>query len=88
MAVLGDLGRFVLSTSYMKRCIMYWIKLVSMSNHLYPRKCYNMLFQLDEVGEKTWVTCIRVLLYFYGFSSAWEAQSVGDIRTFTDILNQ
>ncbi len=35
----------------MKRCIMYWIKLVSMSNHHYPRKCYNMLFQLDEVEK-------------------------------------
>lgn len=43
VAVLGDLGRFALSTSYMKRCIMYWIKLVSMPDHRYPRKCYNML---------------------------------------------
>ncbi len=51
VAVLGDLGRFILSTSYMKRCIMYWIKLVSMSNHRYPKKCCNMLFQLDEVEK-------------------------------------
>ncbi len=57
-----------------------------MSNYRYPRKCYNILFQLDEVGRKTWVTCIRVLLYFYVFSSAWKAQSVGDIRTITAIL--
>ena len=67
---------------------MYRIKLVSMPNNRYPRKCYNMLFQLDEVGRKTWVTCIRVLLYLNGFSSAWEAQSVGDTRIFTSILNQ
>lgn len=28
------------------------------------------------------------LLYFYAFSSAWEAQRVGDIRAFRAILNQ
>lgn len=67
VAVFGDLDRFVLSISYMKRCTMYWIKLVSMSKHRYPRKLYKMLFQLDEVSRKTWVTCIGVLLYFLIF---------------------
>jgi len=47
-----------------------------------------MLFQFDEVGRNSWVSCIRVLLYLNGLSSAWEAQSVGDIRIFTSILNQ
>jgi len=61
--VLGGLGRFVLSITYMKRCIMYWIKLVSMSNHRYPRKCYNMLFQLDEVGRKTWEFCCIFMVF-------------------------
>lgn len=88
VAVLGDLGRFALSTCYMKRCIMYWVKLVSMLDYRYPKKCYNMLLELDKVGRKTWVTNIKVLLNFYGFSAAWEAQSVGDIRIFTAVLNQ
>ena len=49
-AVLGELGRFTLSVSYMKRCIVYWIKLTSMSEHRYPRKCYNMLLELHTAG--------------------------------------
>jgi len=40
-----------------------------------------MLLQLEEVSRKSWVSCIRVLLYLNGLC-------VGDIRIFTSILNQ
>jgi len=68
VAVLGNLGRLVLSTTIMKRYMMYWMKLVSMSNHCYPRKFYNIHLQLDKVGSKTWVSCIcSVVVVFYVF---------------------
>ena len=47
-AVLGDCGRVPMWIESTKRCIKYWIKILSMPDTRYVKKCYIMLKILDE----------------------------------------
>ena len=40
---LSECGRYPLAVTYMTQCIKYWVRLVQMPNHRYPKQCYNML---------------------------------------------
>ena len=47
-----------------------------------------MLLSLDQQGRQTWATCVKNLLYKYGFGDVWEEQGVGNrivfFREFTE----
>ena len=47
----------------MVRCLTYWIKLLTMETHRYPKQCYIMLKRLDEVGKITWASHVKEMLY-------------------------
>ena len=38
-----------------------------MQEYIYSKQCYFMLNRLDEVGRKTWASCVRELLFSYEF---------------------
>ena len=61
---LGECGRLPLCTKYLSNCVKYWLKLIRMQEYRYPRQCYFMLKRLDEVGRKTWASCVRELPFF------------------------
>ena len=82
---LSECGRYPLSINYMSRCIKYWTKLLQMSNNRYPRQCYTMLKNLDDLGRRTWATCIKHLLFENGFGYVWISQDIGNANMF---LNQ
>ena len=54
-------------------CLLYWIKLLTMETHRYPKQCYSMLKRLDEVGKITWASHVKEMLYKYGSGYVWIA---------------
>ena len=78
----AECGRRPLATTYITRCVKFWVKLVQMPRNRYPRQCYEMLRQLDEGGRNTWATNIKRLLYRYGFGIAWITQDIGNVNVF------
>ena len=60
-AVLGDCGRFPLWIETARRCIRYWLRILSMDDSRYVKKCYNMLKVLDDYGQTNWVSNVRKL---------------------------
>ena len=81
-AVLAETGRYPMYVHYHRRCVKFWLKLLSMPDTRYPKACYNMLLSLDQVGRNTWAGSVRQLLCTYGFQDVWEAQSVENINVF------
>lgn len=63
-AVLGELGTF--SVGYIKKCISYLLKLVTMGTNRYHRKCYDMLLQLHNDGKNIWILHVKRFLYTLG----------------------
>ena len=57
----GECGRFPLSVDYYYRCIKYWLKLLLMHEHRYPKYCYFMLKDFDELGRLTWASSVKHL---------------------------
>ena len=50
---LSECGRLPLCISYMTNCIKYWARLLRLEVSRYPKQCYNLLFQLDDIGRQT-----------------------------------
>ena len=86
--VLGECGRLPLCITYMSNCVKYWLRLLRMGNHRYPKQCYLMLKRLDDVGRKTWASSIQSLLYRFGFGYAWLAQEVGNEMNLLSLFKQ
>ena len=64
---LSECGRHPLAVSYMSQCVRYWVRVIQMPNHRYPKQCYNMLRSHAAVGKVNWASNVRSLLYRYGF---------------------
>ena len=87
-AVLGDCGRVPMWIESSKRCIKYWIKILSIPDTRYVKKCYIMLKILDEYGQINWVTQIRQTLFSNGYEYIWINQHVPNPRLFIFALIQ
>ena len=85
---LSECGRYPLSVIYMSRCIKYWVRILQMPDHRYPKQCYIMLRSLSDAGKITWATQVKNLLYKYGFGYVWEANTVGDMNVFIKMFKQ
>ena len=85
---LGECGRLPLAVNYMTQAIKYWLKLLYMPNHRYPRQCYLMLKSLTDTGKITWATHIKSLLFEFGFGYAWLANEVGNCSHFLNLFKQ
>ena len=85
---LGECGRVPIAITYMTRCLKYWIRLLHMERHRYPKQCYEMLKSLDSIGRVTWATHIKSLLFTYGFGYVWISQTVGRPETLIHLFQQ
>ena len=83
---LGECGRLPLCTTYMSNCIKYWLQIIRMESHRYPKQCYYMLYELDESGKRTWASFIKDLLFTHDFSYAWIFQDVGNTNEFSKLF--
>ena len=88
MAVLGDCGRFPLWIEAARRCVKYWLRIMSMDDSRYVRKCYNTLKVLDDYGKTNWVSNVRLLLQSNGFGYVWTNQSVTNPHSFISVFTQ
>lgn len=80
--VLGECGRYPIFYYTAKRCVKYWAKLVNMPSTRYPRKCYDMLYAVEQSGirsKRTWVAEVKDLLCLCNLSEIWDSQNVDDI---------
>ena len=86
LAVLGDCGRNKVFVHTVLKCIKYWLKLTRLPSDRCVKKCYNMLYAMDQRGKANWVTDIKRVLNHYGFSYVWQYQCVGDNSNFLKII--
>ena len=66
--VLGECGRLPLYYTYFTTCIKYWCKLLTLSDHRYPKRCYIILKRLDEAGRINWATIVKNMSFMYGLA--------------------
>ena len=88
-SILGECGRYPIYLYTAKRCIKYWTKLICMPNSRYPKKCYNMLYNIENSGTRTkhtWISDIQNLLFICNMNDAWQAQEVGNVNAFINIF--
>jgi len=69
----------------MSGCVNYWTRHTQMQYHRYPKQCYNMVRNLDNVGRVTGASHIRQLLFHTRFGYAWIANGVGSIPVFPEM---
>lgn len=81
-SILGDLGRFPMYIYAFRRCMKYWLRVLSMPGHRYVKLCYDMLVYYDTIGHKNWVSDVKLNLYSNGFGYIWESQDNFDHKLF------
>ncbi len=86
--VYGECGRFPMHIFSQVKAIKYWLRLLNMPAHRFPKKCYNMMIVYDNNGKTNWVTNIKTLLFKTGFGSAWYDQNVNCYPNFIKSLTQ
>jgi len=80
--VLGECDRLPIYYTYFTTCIKYWCKLLTLSDHRYPKNCYMLLKRLDEAGRIHWATNVKKYVIYVWFGYVWVAQEVGNIDVF------
>ena len=80
------MGTYPVAFYYYSRCIKYWLKIIRIPVHRYPKVCYLMLKVLNKRCRTTWASHIRSLLGRYGLSFVWISQVVGDVDIFMEIF--
>lgn len=88
IAVLGELGRYPLSTLRHIRIIKFWVKVLELNNNRYTKKCYKLLYDLDQVDRKSWVSEVKQLLIAHGMQEAWFNQGVGNKDEFIGVFKK
>ena len=85
---LGECGRLPLAISYMTQCLKYWVLLLQIETHRYPKQYYEMLRSLDSLGKKLGLPILNACCLFLGLVMI--AQDVGNsqllLQLFSDRL--
>ena len=67
--IYGETGRCPLFVLYYVRCINYWIHILEMDDDRYPKRCYELLKRLDDMGR-------HLVLRVYGLSNVFLIEAV------------
>ena len=86
--VYGETNRYPITLNSAIRCIRYWLKLTRMERYRFPRKSYDMLFNLDAKGKSNWVSKVRLYLFKYGFGYVWLNQGVENMNGFVNVFKE
>ena len=86
MAALGECGRFPMYITQYTKCIKYWLQVIQLPEHRYPKQIYNMLLEQDRAGRVNWVSHIKAILGRYGYQEIWQQQVVGSSKPFLQEL--
>ncbi len=86
--IYGDLGRYPMFITSAVRCVKYWLRITNLPDERLPKKAYNMLLYLQDLGKKTWAYHIKELLCRNGFGDVWLQQNVGHLNRFLSVFKQ
>ena len=84
--VYGDLGRYSMFITSAVRCVKYWLRITNVPDERLPKKVYNMLLYLQDLGKKTWSYNVKELLCRNGFGDVWLQQNVGHLNRFVSFF--
>ena len=84
--IYGDLGRYPMFITSAVRCVKYWLRITNLPDERLPKKAYNMLLYLQDLGKKTWAYHIKELLCRNGFGDVWLQQNVGHLNRFVSVF--
>ena len=70
------------------RCVKYWLRITNLSDEWLPKKTYNMLLYLQDLGKRTWTYHVKELLCKNGFGHLWLQQNVGHLNRFVSVFKQ
>lgn len=74
-----EFGVVKLAYHVLKQMLRWWLKLLSMPEERFPRKCYNQLVVVDQLSRNVekfnWVTLLKRKLVQLDYAEIWEAQS-------------
>ena len=51
-----EIGEYPVAFYYHSRCIQYWLKIIRVPDHRYPKVCYSMLRVLNVRCRITWAS--------------------------------
>ena len=83
---MGEKGKYPVAFYHHSCCNKYWLKIIHIPDHRYPKVCYLMLKVPNKRCRLTWASHIRCLLGRYGFIFVWNSQGVGDVDIFMEIV--
>ena len=82
-AVLGECRPYPLCVVYYRKCVTFWLKILSMNEPRLTKDCYMECKYLDLNGRQTWCTKIKDLLSRYGYADVWLNQGVANVVLYT-----
>ena len=86
--IYGDLGRYPIFITSAVRCVKYWLRITNLPDERLPKKAYNMLLYLQDLGKKTWAYHVKELLCRNSFGDVWLQQNVGHLNRFVSVFKQ
>jgi hypothetical protein len=89
-AVLGELGRFKLSSLRLLRAIKYWLRILSLADTRYVKMAYALQYKwLDnDLHSNIWAKQLQDVLLSCGLGEAWYNQGVGNVNAFLKLCKQ
>ena len=84
----GDFGRYPMFVTSTIRCVKYWLRVINLPDENLPKKAYNMLLYLHDLGKKTWTYRVKELLCRNRFGDVWLQQNVEHLNRFVSIFKQ
>ena len=86
--IYGDLGRYPMFITSAVRCVKYWLRITNLPDERLPKKAYNMLLYLQDLGKKTWAYHVKEQLCKNDFGDVWLQQNVGHLNRFVSVFKQ
>ena len=74
LAIQAETGRYPLILRQKVKTLKYWMKILSLTEESLVKKMYNILYDLNGGGFKTWVTYVESMLYEAGMNNVWKDQ--------------
>ena len=85
--VYGETGRYPLCINAVIKSVKYWLKILKMEEHRFPRMVYKMMLKnIDEYDN--WASKVKQTLVSNNLSNIWSAQEVGNEREFLRLLRE
>ena len=86
-----ETGYYRLRQMIIRRPVMYWLKILDMTENRFPAKCYQLLLNNHHAmtgSRPKLVKSLKQLLDNLGFSFLWQYQNAAMVRSYVPVLLQ